>query len=163
MYSPLPDFWNMEFPSRLARLRKERNLTQQQLADLANMHVVQVNRYEGGVSQPTIDALKRLAVALNVTTDSLLFDESERGPDEELRLQFEALSSMPQDEKQLAKALLEALILKHQVAGAIAGTQARMASLEAEPLASIDTKSEKIGKKAAKKTATKLKEREAQD
>jgi transcriptional regulator with XRE-family HTH domain len=124
------DFWKMEFPERLAQLRKERNLTQQQLADLAGTHVVQINRYEGGISQPTIDALKRLARALSVSADFLLFDEAERGPDEELKLQFEAVSAMSPDEKHIAKALLEALILKHQVSNAVANTTARMAITE---------------------------------
>lgn len=109
----------MEFPERLARLRKERAMTQQQLADRAGVHVVQIRRYEGGVSQPAADILKRLAIALSVSADTLLFDEAERGPDEELRLQFEALCAMPPEEKQLAKAMLEAIILKNQVAGAV--------------------------------------------
>ena len=119
------DFWKMEFPERLARLRKERNLTQQQLADRAGAHVVQISRYEGGVSQPAADALKRLAIALSVSADALLFDDAERGPDDDLRLQFEALSAMSPEEKQVAKALLEAMIVKHQVTGALAGVAAR--------------------------------------
>lgn len=109
----------MEFPDRLARLRKERGLTQQQLADRAEVHVVQIRRYEGGVSQPAVDVLKRLAVALSVSADALLFDEAERGPDEEFRLQFEALSAMPAQEKELARSMLEAIILKNRVAGAV--------------------------------------------
>lgn len=112
-------FWKMEFPDRLARLRKERGLTQQQLADRAEVHVVQIRRYEGGVSQPAVDILKRLAIALSVSADALLFDEAERGPDEAFRLQFEALSAMPAEEKELAKSMLEAIILKNQVAGAV--------------------------------------------
>jgi transcriptional regulator with XRE-family HTH domain len=122
------DFWKMEFPERLARLRKERNLTQQQLASLADMHVVQINRYECGVSQPTIDALKRLAIALSVSADILLFDDAERGPDDDLRLQFEALATLPPEEKLIAKSLLEAMIVKHRVSGALAEAAAREAS-----------------------------------
>jgi transcriptional regulator with XRE-family HTH domain len=112
-------FWTMEFPDRLARLRKERGLTQQQLADRAEVHVVQIRRYEGGVSQPAVDVLKRLAIALSVSADALLFDEAERGPDEEFRLQFEALSAMPDQEKALARSMLEVIILKNRVAGAV--------------------------------------------
>ncbi|HEU0204307.1 MAG TPA: helix-turn-helix transcriptional regulator [Burkholderiaceae bacterium] len=112
-------FWKMEFPERLARMRKERGMTQQQLADRASVHVVQIRRYEGGVSQPAVDILKRLAIALSTSADSLLFDQMERGPDEELRLQFEALSAMSAEEKELAKAMLDALIVKNQVAGAV--------------------------------------------
>jgi transcriptional regulator with XRE-family HTH domain len=109
----------MEFPERLAQARKTRGLTQQQLADRAQVHVVQIRRYEGGVSQPAADILKRLAIALSVSADALLFDEGERGPDDELRLQFEALALMPAEEKKLAKSMLEAIILKNQVAGAV--------------------------------------------
>jgi hypothetical protein len=50
---------------------------------------------------------------------------AERGPGEDLRLQFEALSAMSAEEKQVAKALLEAMIVKHQVTGALAGMAAR--------------------------------------
>lgn len=123
-------FWKMEFPDRLVRLRKERGLTQQQLADRAGVHVVQIRRYEGGASQPAVDIFKRLAVALSVSADALLFDEAERGPDEEFRLQFEALSAMPATEKALARSMLEAIILKNRVAGA-------MSELAAPPAATV--------------------------
>src|ERR1700740_1657425 len=116
----------MEFPKRLAQLRKERGMTQQQLADRIGAHVVQIRRYEGGVSQPAVDGLKRHAIALSLSADTLLFDESERGPDEDLRLQFEALSAMSPEEKQVAKAVLEAMIVKNQVTGAVTGALARV-------------------------------------
>jgi len=61
-----------------------------------------------------MSALKRLALALGVTLDELVFDEGERGPDDELRLQFEAVRQFAPDEKQIVKALLNSLILKHQ-------------------------------------------------
>lgn len=88
---------------------------------------VLIRRYEGGVSQPAVDVLKRLAIALSVSADALLFDEYERGPDDDLRLQFEALSAMSPEEKQVAKAVLEAMIVKNQVTGAVAGALARNA------------------------------------
>lgn len=75
------------------------------------MHVVQIRRYETNTSQPRIEAIKKLATALAVSTDTLLFDEGERGPDDELRLQFEALKHFSPEEKQVAKAVLESLIL----------------------------------------------------
>ena len=75
---------------------------------------MQIHRYEAGASQPTLDVIRRLAVALSVTADALVFGESARGPDEELRLQFEAIQSFSADEKKIAKAVLESLILKHQ-------------------------------------------------
>jgi ribosome-binding protein aMBF1 (putative translation factor) len=38
----------MDFGERLAALRKEKGLTQQALAELINLHVIQVRRYESG-------------------------------------------------------------------------------------------------------------------
>lgn len=104
----------MDFPQQLAALRKARGLTQQGLADRVSLHITQINRYESGDSQPTLDTLRRLAMALSVSADELIFGKTERGPDEDLRLQFEAVSQFDEEDKDLARGLLEGLILKHQ-------------------------------------------------
>ncbi len=104
----------MSIAVRLITLRKEKNLTQQEMADKIGLHVNQVRRYESGSAQPSLEALKKIAVALSVTIDSLVFGEGERGPDEDLRLQFEAISGMSPEEKQIIKALLDGMIIKHQ-------------------------------------------------
>lgn len=104
----------MDFPERLAVLRKTKGLTQQALAGLAGVHVAQIRRYEGGDSQPTLDVLRKLAVALSVSADMLVFDKDERGPEEDLKLQFEAISRFSPEEKKIAKAVLDSLILKHE-------------------------------------------------
>ena len=105
--------YHMSIQQRLISLRRERDLTQQQMADLIGVHVNQVRRYESGATQPSLDALKKIAIALSVTIDSLVFEQSERGPNEDLRLQFEALNNFDAEEKKVLKVLLESLILKH--------------------------------------------------
>jgi hypothetical protein len=55
-----------------------------------------------------------LAQALRVSSDYLLFGKDERGPDEELRLQFEAISRFSPEEKKVVKSVLEGLLLKHE-------------------------------------------------
>ncbi len=107
------DMLNMSFPERVVTLRKQKSWTQQQLAEQVGVRVLQIRRYESGASQPTLDAIRRLALALGVTTDELIFDKDERGPDDDLRLQFEALTRFTPEEKKIAKAVLESLILKH--------------------------------------------------
>jgi transcriptional regulator with XRE-family HTH domain len=104
----------MSIAARLITLRKERNLTQQGMADKVGLHVNQIRRYETGNAQPSLEALKKIVLALNITIDSLVFDNGERGPDEDLRLQFEALSQFSPEEKKIAKAVIESLILKHE-------------------------------------------------
>lgn len=103
----------MSIATRLITLRKERNLTQLEIADKVSLHVNQIRRYEAGNAQPSLEALKKIALAMNITIDSLVFDEGERDPDEDLRLQFEALSQFSPEEKKIAKAVIESLILKH--------------------------------------------------
>lgn len=103
----------MNFPKRLAALRKQRRLTQQQLAEQVCVHISQIRRYEGADTQPTLDVIRKLAVALGVSADMLIFDQEEREPDNELKLQFEAIKRFTPEEKQVTKLLLESLILKH--------------------------------------------------
>jgi transcriptional regulator with XRE-family HTH domain len=86
---------------RLVSLRKDRGLTQQALAELVSMHISQIRRYENGQSQPTLDAIRKLAFALSVSADMLLFEEDERGPEDELKLQFEAASRLDPEEKKV--------------------------------------------------------------
>ena len=104
----------MDFAQRLAAARKERGLTQQVLADRVGIHVTQVRRYEAGTSAPTLDVLRSIAIALHVTTDSLVFQEGERGPSDDLLLAFEATAHLDADEQAMVKGLIEAVILKHE-------------------------------------------------
>lgn len=116
----LPVFLAMEFPERLTALRKARGLTQQALADQVGLAVLQIRRYEGGSSQPTLDVIRRLAIALGISADMLVFDETERGPGEALRYQFETVSRLSEHEQAVVRELLDAVIVKNQVAGALA-------------------------------------------
>ncbi|HTX01675.1 MAG TPA: helix-turn-helix transcriptional regulator [Acidimicrobiales bacterium] len=104
----------MDFAHRLAAARKERGLTQQGLADRVGIHVTQIRRYEAGSNSPTLDVLAKLATSLNVTIDSLVFDEHERDPDEDLRLVFEATKHLDPAEREMVKSLIEAVLLKHE-------------------------------------------------
>lgn len=111
----------MSFPQRLESLRKERGLTQQLLADQINVHVSQIRRYENGSTQPTLEVIRKLAIALAVSADLLVFDKDERSPREELKRQFEALNQFSDDEVNIARELLDSLILKHNARQAFAG------------------------------------------
>ena len=104
------------FPKRLATLRKERGLSQKQLAEAIGVHYTQVRRYEAGASQPTLEVLRSLAVTLRISADVLLFDEEERQLDieEDLKTHLKALANLDPEERKVAKDVLEALLLKHE-------------------------------------------------
>ena len=103
----------LNFHERLVTLRKDRGLTQQALAKLVGMHISQIRRYESGQSQPALDAIRKLAVALSVSADMLLFEEGERGPDDDLKLQFEAVSRLDPEEKKIIRSVIESIILRN--------------------------------------------------
>jgi len=104
----------MNFPTQLIQLRKARGLTQQQMADAVGIHVNQIKRYEAGTTQPTLEALVKVAKALHISLDDLVFGENQRGPGEDLKLQFEAVSELDDDDKLIIREVLEGLIVKYQ-------------------------------------------------
>jgi transcriptional regulator with XRE-family HTH domain len=76
--------------------------------------VARIRRYEGGDSQPTLDVARKLAIALGVSADMLVFDKDERGPDDDLKLQFEAVSRLEPEERRIIKELIEGMIIKYE-------------------------------------------------
>jgi len=60
------------------------------------------------------------AKELHTSIDDLVFGEHERDPIEDLKLQFEALTQFDDNERMVAKELLESLILKHNAKRAFA-------------------------------------------
>ena len=114
MVSSFSLWLSMKLPARLISLRKDRGLSQQAMADAIGIHVNSLKKYEAGQAQPSLDALRKIATTLHTSTDFLLFDEHERGPSDDLRLQFEAVSQFPEEERKIVKALLEGMIIKYQ-------------------------------------------------
>jgi len=96
-------FATMSINNRLIALRREQNLTQQEMADRVGLHVNQIRRYEAGTAQPSLEALKKIALAISVTIDSLVFENSERGPNDEFKLQFEAVCQFPMMTNELSR------------------------------------------------------------
>jgi len=92
---------------------KERKLSFSKLAEMIDIHSTQLGRYEKGESQPMLDVLRKLAIALNVPGDLLLFDEDEQKPPEDSLIQFGAISKLDPQEKKVIKEVLDGLILKH--------------------------------------------------
>nr|WP_114196278.1 helix-turn-helix transcriptional regulator [Edaphovirga cremea] len=105
---------HQSLPVRLSALRKELGLSQQAIADAIGLHVNSWKKYESGQAMPSLDALKKIATTLHVSTDYLLFDEHERGPTDTLTLQFEAVSQLPENELAIVREVLESLIIKYQ-------------------------------------------------
>jgi len=61
-----------DFPARLRTIRELRQLTQAELAGKATMPSTSISHLESGSRKPSFDNLRRLATALEVSTDYLL-------------------------------------------------------------------------------------------
>ena len=109
----------MSFSKTIVKLRKERDWTQQQLADLIGMTVNQIKRYEKGKSTPSLDAIKKLAVTFGVSADDLVFDNGEgvatQKLDPELLKRFEKISRLPKKEIEAVQIMLDGIIVKNQL------------------------------------------------
>ena len=84
------------------------------MADAVGIHIAQIKRYEAGEAQPSLDILKKIAVAFSVSTDWLIFEEGEGESQDELKLKFEAITHMDKDERHVVLSVLDSMILKHQ-------------------------------------------------
>jgi len=105
------------FAERLRDLRKQKTLSQSDLAKLAGVHYNHIGRYERGTSRPSADTLKRLADALGVSGDYLMEGSTEaaakaRFEDRDLLRQFQEVQQLPDDDKVVVKKLLEAFLTK---------------------------------------------------
>ncbi len=67
----------MVLGEKIKVLRKKKGLSQQQMADMLEIHLTHLNRLENGHSQPSIDVVKKLSTLFEVTTDYLINNEIE--------------------------------------------------------------------------------------
>lgn len=62
----------MSFSSKIKEARLERNLTQEQLAELIGVHPRTYRNYEIGKTVPRIEIIRKLCIALDTSCDDLL-------------------------------------------------------------------------------------------
>lgn len=89
---------NEKFNENLRKARREKRLTQQQVADLFGVAKSTYCQYETGASEPNIVRLKKLAKILETNIDSLLGIE----PPEQLEKDFNRLKDKFGEERLLA-------------------------------------------------------------
>ena len=61
----------VQFATQLKLLRKQKNLTQEELAEAMAMSVEFISNLERGINAPSFETLEKLAIVLNVTVRDL--------------------------------------------------------------------------------------------
>ena len=108
--------------NRIAELRRERGLNQDELAELATLSRISIARYETGKIEPGAKALGRIADALEVSTDVLL-GRSDEPPDfvpkneapqtEEARIISGGIDKLPKEQREQALAVMRAVFAQY--------------------------------------------------
>lgn len=93
----------MAFYDKIAMLRKERGLSQEELADMLDVTRQSVSKWESGQSLPDIQKIVQIADIFGVTTDYLMKDEQER---------VAKADSIRSEQKLLSRSQAEANILQ---------------------------------------------------
>jgi transcriptional regulator with XRE-family HTH domain len=116
----------MGFPENLGELRRRRGLTQAALAKRLGVLANQVSLYESGRSEPSLGVLRKLAVALSVSSDELLFGgEDPLDKDVALKRAFEATLLLQPEEQAVVKSLLDTYVAAHRSGAGGEGPRAR--------------------------------------
>ncbi|MEL6628592.1 MAG: helix-turn-helix transcriptional regulator [Bacteroidota bacterium] len=105
---------------RIKELRKQKNMSQSQLASIVGLSYAQIGRYETKGTQPPAEALKKIAQALEVSPDFLINGSSGDQAhasltDTELIQQFKAVEQMDEEDKHIVKKLIDAFITKKKI------------------------------------------------
>ncbi len=108
-----------ELGTRIAKARKERGLTQQQLADALGIAQQTLAHYEVGRIGVGIAMLPRLAELLDLSFDEILLGHptvrlpGKRGPASRLEQQLDAIARLPKAEQRAVSTLLTAVLAQH--------------------------------------------------
>ncbi len=109
------------FGNKLKKLRKERNMTQVQFADICGINQTQVTRYENGQNLPSGKMIERIAKALNVKME--VFNE----------LNEISINSLDADYKKLRESLInpeQKLALRHVLRSFYLSTKTKLVNDE---------------------------------
>lgn len=77
------------FPERIKKLRKEKGVTLQQLANEIEVTKSTLSRYENGRREPKSHIVQKLASYFNCSTDYILANTDERHTAESIKKQYE--------------------------------------------------------------------------
>jgi transcriptional regulator with XRE-family HTH domain len=114
----------MTIGEKLKRLRSEKGLSQLALEQLSGVHCKLLSKYENGRVQPTADTLRKIAQALRVTSDYLIFDNAppdgiSQLKDLELFEKFKEVENMSAENRAMIKNMIDALLIKSKVESVI--------------------------------------------
>ncbi|MEM9648653.1 MAG: helix-turn-helix transcriptional regulator [Bacteroidota bacterium] len=110
----------MSFGDNLKKTRADKDISQGELAKMIDVHATHISRYERNLTSPTIEVAKKIADALEVSTDSLIYGSDEqiinnKLNDEELLQLFSKVQLLGNEDITSIKAMLRAFVFQKDV------------------------------------------------
>lgn len=91
------------FGEKIKRIRKKKNLTQEQLAELIDISPRNLSKIEVGECFVKAETLEKLLKALDISTEELFANEHIKESEELLNLIYNILDKIKNDRKKLEK------------------------------------------------------------
>lgn len=110
----------MTLGEKIRRIRSEKGLSQAALEKISGVNSKLLSKYENERIVPTADTLKKIAEALEISADYLIFDNAPRSglsklTDLELFEKFLQVEKMAPENRNMIKNLIDAVIIKSKV------------------------------------------------
>ena len=108
------------FGKRLTAAREEKEFTKEKLGKIVGIHHSQIGRYEKGEASPSAEVLKKMANALNVSTDYLMNGSTsdlaaENIQDKTLINQFNRIIELSEENKTVVSKLIDAFLFQQEM------------------------------------------------
>jgi transcriptional regulator with XRE-family HTH domain len=108
------------FGRRLRAAREAKEYTKDKLGKLVGIHHSQIGRYERGDASPSAEVLKKLANALDASTDYLMNGTTsdlaaQNIQDKILINQFNRVAELSEENKKIVSALIDAFLFQQEM------------------------------------------------
>jgi transcriptional regulator with XRE-family HTH domain len=109
----------MNFGTNIKRVRTEKGISQEELGRRISVHPNQLSKYERDQAAPSIEVVQRMAEALEVSIDTLVFGAEQKLDasisDRELISLFNRVQLLSDRQKDTVKDFLSAFVLKQDL------------------------------------------------
>jgi len=107
----------MTIGKNIKKIREQRGMTQQQIADLIAMHRSNYSKVESGQREPSIDALNKIAKHFGITLDELVNLKGKVPVEEKLEdktaiEQVKLINELDEEDKAMVFRLIDTIVTK---------------------------------------------------
>lgn len=107
----------MEFKEKLKTLRKEKGLSQGDLSSIAGLNKLVISKYERGAATPGLENLGKIAKALGVSADYLIFKDTPKNGRHDFRdpilfEKFVQADDLPDSDRDILKNIIDAMLTR---------------------------------------------------